>query len=246
MTKPTVNHAIFANNSAEEGGAILNEADGGTNHLALDQVYFLDNSAAIPGGSGPGGAIYNGSYADGNLEATNNLTLTNAVFVGNFGDEGSAIYNSSGQNGTINTLLTNVSLAGNLAHTSSTLFNAHRIKWCITIKNSIFWNNEDSSGVGTAASSIYNDPTATATIRYSLVQGCNPSGAWVASCGTDGGNNLADADPLFVETPNPAPPPMPTAICAYWRVPPSLMQGTTTPSPPPSIWMATSVFWARP
>ncbi|MBK8433756.1 MAG: hypothetical protein IPL28_21825, partial [Chloroflexi bacterium] len=78
----------------------------------------------------------------------------------------------------------------------------------IAIQNSIVWNNEDSSGIGTAESSIYHaDAAFTATFSHTLVQGCNPSGAWVASCGIDGGNNLADADPLFVDTPNPSTAP---------------------------------------
>ncbi|MBK8434036.1 MAG: hypothetical protein IPL28_23310 [Chloroflexi bacterium] len=66
-------------------------------------------------------------------------------------------------------------------------------------QNVIFWNNEDDSGVGTAASSFVNSGTGNATFRYSLIQGCNPSGVWLAICGTDAGNNLADADPLVCQ-----------------------------------------------
>jgi len=32
------------------------------------------------------------------------------------------------------------------------------------------------------------------------VQGCNPGGAWNTACGTDGGHNLSDTDPRFVNT----------------------------------------------
>jgi uncharacterized repeat protein (TIGR01451 family) len=75
------------------------------------------------------------------------------------------------------------------------------------LQNVVFWNNEDSSGVGTAASSLVNVNGANPIIRHSLVQGCNPDGVWVAACGTNDGGNLADSDPLFIESPDPADAP---------------------------------------
>jgi uncharacterized repeat protein (TIGR02543 family) len=39
------------------------------------------------------------------------------------------------------------------------------------------------------------------------VQGCNPGGNWNTSCGSDGGGNLADTDPLLVDPPDPTAAP---------------------------------------
>ncbi|MFO7538607.1 MAG: choice-of-anchor Q domain-containing protein, partial [Chloroflexota bacterium] len=75
------------------------------------------------------------------------------------------------------------------------------------LQNVVFWNNEDSSGVGTAASSLVNVNGANPIIRHSLVHGCNPDGAWVTACGTNDEGNLADTDPLFIDPPDPAAAP---------------------------------------
>jgi hypothetical protein len=108
-------------------------------------------------------------------------------------------------------LLTNVAFSGNWATVNGGgMYNANVAP---AIRNSIFWHNQDASGVGTAAASLFNFlPDAPAAIlelpvpavSYSLIQGCNPDGLWNAACGLDAGNNLADADPLFRATPNPA------------------------------------------
>lgn len=91
--------------------------------------------------------------------------------------------------------LTNVTFSGNLAGDGGGMYNLGGEGGVITpiIRNSIFWNNRQGNGV----SSIVND-SAAPNISYSLVEGCNPGGTWTAACGTDDGNNLADADPKFV------------------------------------------------
>ena len=66
--------------------------------------------------------------------------------------------------------------------------------------NTIIWNNQDSSGVGTANATIYND-SSTPTINYSLAQGMNPSGT-----GNLDGTNLAN-DPDFVTAVDPSSAP---------------------------------------
>ncbi len=35
------------------------------------------------------------------------------------------------------------------------------------------------------------------------MQGCNPDCAWNSACGIDSGNNLPDADPMFMNMPDP-------------------------------------------
>ncbi len=45
-----------------------------------------------------------------------------------------------------------------------------------------------------------NDPTpisSNTSVSYSLIAGCKPGGIWNSACGTDGGHNLTDSDPLF-------------------------------------------------
>ena len=43
--------------------------------------------------------------------------------------------------------------------------------------------------------------------KHERLQGCNPGGTWVSSCGTDHGKNLADADPLFLTPVDPGSAP---------------------------------------
>jgi hypothetical protein len=100
--------------------------------------------------------------------------------------------------------LTNVTFSGNLALVNGGgMFNDNSSP---TIRNSIFWNNRDLSSRERAAASIVNQARSAPTFRNSLVQGCNPRGRWNQRCGNNGerrnGNNLADADPLFVAAAN--------------------------------------------
>jgi hypothetical protein len=92
-----------------------------------------------------------------------------------------------------NPILTNVTFSGNLAATSGggMYNNAGSIP---IVQNSILWGN--------APQDVFNDG-GIPTIRYSLVDGCNPGGIWNSTCGIDGGGNLPDVDPLFV-APEPA------------------------------------------
>ena len=98
--------------------------------------------------------------------------------------------------------LTNVTFSGNSANYGGGMENYYSSSSPL-IQNSIFWNNTASS----SGDSVYNGSNATPTIRYSLVQGCNPGGSWDSDCGTDGGDNLNDADPLFVTPVDPAAAP---------------------------------------
>ena len=68
--------------------------------------------------------------------------------------------------------------------------------------HTIFWNNRDASGTGTASASIANNNSAP-LVSYSLVQGCNAGGIWDAGCGSYAIINLPDANPQFVEMPSP-------------------------------------------
>jgi uncharacterized repeat protein (TIGR01451 family) len=131
-------------------------------------------------------------------------TLTNVSFSGNrAGFLGGGMINERG-----NAALTNVSFSGNHAQNRGGGFanvGPASQPTHLTLRNAVFWNNRDSTGTGTASASIHRSGTgSTADIGQSLVQGCNPGGTWTADCGSDGGSNLADADPQFVSTPDPA------------------------------------------
>lgn len=186
---PTFTDVTFSGNRAGGDGAGMMNLGSSP---ALTNVTFRDNSAGGGGG--------------GMLNLTNsNPTLTNVIFAGNQTDtSGGGVYNHDSS-----PILTNVIFSGNSAvedgggmygntYSSSTLtgvtFSGNRAQSeggaiynefnsDATIQNSILWNNQDSSGAGTATSSLVN-VTSTLVIRYSLVQGCNPGGAWTSSCGT--------------------------------------------------------------
>jgi predicted outer membrane repeat protein len=155
----------------------------------LTNVIFAGNQADTSGG---GVFNFGGSSP----------TLTNVIFSGNSAvEDGGGMYN----NNSSSPILTGVTFSGNRAQSDGgAIYNESDSN--ATIQNSILWNNQDSSGTGTATSSLVNNPS-TPVIRYSLVQGCNPGGAWTSSCGTDAGNNLADVDPLLVAPVNPASAP---------------------------------------
>ena len=177
---PTLGNVTFSNNYAIISGGGMYTWDG---NPKLTNVTFSGNRA----GSGGGMVTFNG-----------NPELTNVTFSGNRahsrGGGGGGMYTLNS-----NPELTNVTFSNNLAENDGGGMWSNSSQG--EIHNTIFWNNRDASGTGTAAASIFNDSGASPTIRYSLVQGCNPEGVWNTACGTDGGDNLADADPQFVDPP---------------------------------------------
>jgi hypothetical protein len=173
-SNPSLTAITFRHNSASSGGGLYNVNN---SHPTLINVIFSGNSAAVNGGG-----MYNVNDSS--------PTLINAVFSGNrAAGSGGGMYNVNLGNPN----LINASFSGNHAAVSGGgMYNALNSP---LIQNSIFWNN--------GGGSIANLPTGSPTIRFSLVEGCNPGGVWNSSCGVDGGDNLADANPLFVSTPDP-------------------------------------------
>lgn len=81
------------------------------------------------------------------------------------------------------------------------------------IRNSIFWNNQDQIGTGTADATIYNYGAGDIpVISYSLVQGSGGSSGWTTRMGTDAGHNI-DGDPNFVTPLDPAAAPTTIPWC---------------------------------
>jgi len=211
---PVLHQVVFENNTAvADGGGLYI----GSESVILTDVQFSYNSIT---GIGDGGGIYNdgtamtmtnavltgnsGIYGGGLfIDKTDESELTNVLFSGNRADlNGGGVYNYDST-----VLFTNVTFSGNRAIGSGG--GMYNFEHTPTIRNSIFWHNQDSSGVGTMTASIANSEyePANPAISYSLVQGCNPGSEWQTACGTDGGNNLPDADPLFIETPDPGAAP---------------------------------------
>jgi predicted outer membrane repeat protein len=207
---------LTANRSASHGGAIYNAAGS----LHMRHADLTGNwSQRLDGSRGRGGAVYN---ADG---AT--LTALNSFFRGNEAGQGGAIYSFGSD---ITLTLTNVALTGNFSTNfggaimdvsgapvmTNVVFSANRTEGLggglytqsssspPSIRNSVFWNNQDDTGVGTRSASLALGVTKPA-ISHSLVQGCGASGgSWNNECGTDSGGNRPSQNPNFIAAVSPA------------------------------------------
>ena len=194
---PTLNQLTFVGNIAEEGGAMTLVAGSAPQ---ITNTWFGGNVAGDYGG-----ALHNES---------SDPTLTNVLMSGNLAVAGGgAIYNLNSS-----PELNNVTIAGNTAGGSVALsgftpqavqvaprgggiFNLTSSK--PLIRNSIIWNNEDDSGVGTASASIHNQDTgSTPTADYSDIQGRDSIIGLIFDP-----LDTIDDDPLFVApvTPSSAP-----------------------------------------
>ena len=203
---PTLTNVTFSDNQANSGGGMYNN----TSAVALTQVLFSGNQGVNGGAmhnfqssvtmtnitiagnvaTGEGGGIYNDG--SGYFIQDNIMVLTQVLFSGNKGVNGGAMHNFQSS-----VTMTNINMAGNLATgQGGGIYNDGSDPY---IQNTLIWGNQSGSG----GDNLFNSGSSGPIIRYSLVGGCNPGGAWNSLCGTDGGNNLADTDPLFV-APEPA------------------------------------------
>lgn len=192
-SSPTISNVMFNNNSAgTSGGGMTN---GSNSSPTISNVTFSNNFA-----SGDGGGMFNytnsnpiisqsafrgneAKSAGGAMANSNNSSpeISNTLFSGNLATlGGGAILNLNS-----NLTVSNVTFSGNRASYGSVMANDNSSG--PTIINSILWNNQDDSGIGTSPPIVGGTPTVT----YSLVQG-----------GWDGERNI-DADPLFVTPLNP-------------------------------------------
>ena len=217
-SNPTLTNVNFSGNTAQQGGGMYNE----NSNPILADVSFISNEASFHGGgmdnfenSAPTlvNVSFIGNSADRDGGGISNegstLLLTNVLFSGNKADVGGGIWNgvraASPPGAVSNMRLTNVSFSGNFARFGGGIRNFTGGN--ADIRNSVFWNNRDRNGTGSAAASIDSVAGITQSISFSLVQGCRPGGTWTASCRTDGGNNLADTDPLFIAAVDPGSAP---------------------------------------
>ena len=218
---PTVTNCIFSSNIAAQFGggmANINSSPIITSCIFLGNSYSLVISEPHAGGgmfnqgSSPvlvncifsgnsagsaGGGMYNTTTrVTGQPTIISAPTITNCTFSGN-----SAFFNSSGS-----------SAGGGLASASGS---------SATLSNSIFWNNRDNSGIGTATASI----NGTASVSYSLVQGQSPAGT-----GNLDGTNAAN-NPLFVIPVDPVTSPATSGNFHLQPGSPAINAGTNTGAP---------------
>ena len=171
-SSPTLSDTVLIENTAYAGAAIYNL----TSSPTLTNTVLSGNTAS------EGAALFNNA---------SNPSLINALFSGNSADTGAAIYNSAS-----NPTLVNITVSGNRASsTAGGMFNTSTS--VPKVDNSIFWNNEDGTGAGTASATIYNnDLGSVPAINYSLVQG-------LSSIDHTGDHNL-DSNPWFAAPEDPA------------------------------------------
>jgi len=200
-SSPKLNNVAFYGNSAESaGGGMYNSAMFGNTSPELTNVTFSGNSADN------GGAIYNAG-----TDSTNIPNLINVIFSGNSAKRnGGAIFNSAGISGISSPILTNVTFSGNKAMHGGAMYceaSDHGGICNPDVRNSILWNNQDSSGTGTITATIFLTNNATITLMHSLAQGTGDSNNWTLdSSFVNGGDNI-DTDPLFILDINPSTAP---------------------------------------
>jgi len=201
-----MNDVHFINNRASFGGGL--HIDGPI--TSIDGAVFIGNEARSLGG--------------GMFKSITVVDIRNALIAGNQAGDGGGIYsfrgiaavvntqisgNYSSQNGggvyfdqapSLNTpiVLTNSTLSGNRADgIGGAVYHERSDQGRMEINNTVFWGNQDASGLGTAQAS-YGGPGATRfEALHSLIQGLNPSG----DGNLDG--TLASNDPLFQQPVDP-------------------------------------------
>jgi predicted outer membrane repeat protein len=203
-SSPILNYVTFLGNySRYTGGAMNNDATvNGNSSPILTNVTFSGNESGINGGAMD-------SFSTGGNGISNPI-LTNVIFSGNYAEvHGGAMSNTGQDGGECNPILTNVTFSGNAADDEGgAIFNdggkgLGSIDGTCSpdVRNSIFWNNKDKSGIGTMSANIYNY-TATITLTHSLIQGSFPMGSWIGGSYINGGHNI-DKNPIFYESVDP-------------------------------------------
>ena len=144
--------------------------------------------------------VFVGNRADGDgggmhTETRNTpYSVTNALFSGNLANLGGALRNNNLLNDG-ERILTNVTMSGNRAMGDGGRGGGIDNPIDMRLRNTIIWNNQDESGVGTAEANLRDRfRNAVVEVSNSLLQGYEPD-EWPGSNnldGTDSGN-----DPLF-------------------------------------------------
>ncbi len=185
-SSPTVLHCRFIGNSASRGGGMANQ---GSNPWVNSCTFEANQSTAEGGGmdnfsSNPfvTNCIFrtNSSANVGGGMYNDNGTVpivANCLFIGN-----TAVFGGGMRNGISAPTLINCTFIANVAEEGGAMYSSVENP---TVTNCIMWNNKPDE--------IVDASGAETTVSNSDVQG-----------GYEGGGNI-DADPLFVQNPNPGP-----------------------------------------
>jgi uncharacterized repeat protein (TIGR01451 family) len=208
-SSPTLRHLTILANAADDGGGIAHISG---SRPILQNVRVAANRAAFFGGG-----IFNQS---------SDPELTNVALFDNFANSGAGLFNVTSSPLLVNATIAGNSAGQQLpmsqqqtkadncqiqaagcrlqdlggtagaAGSGGGMFNLNNSRPMIT--NTIFWQNEDNNGAGSASATIGNDASSIPLISYSLVQASGGSGpGWNGSLGFDQGQNI-DEDPLFL------------------------------------------------
>jgi len=179
--------AFIGNVSDDNGGGLSyigsNSVD---STLALTNAVFIGNEATDFGG---------GMYTQTDDTP---FTIINALFSGNLAEFGGGLYNQAGLDEG-NRILINVTMSGNRA--SRRGGGIDRPVGGMIFRNTIIWNNQDESGIGTAEATM-DDFFSSSIIEVSnsLLQGYL-AGEFPGSDNLDGSNS--GNNPLFRDAVNP-------------------------------------------
>ena len=186
-----LNNVLFAGNiSSGEGGGLSYEGSNSVlSSLAITNAAFIGNSAGDGGG---------GLYSESDDTP---YELVNVVFSGNLANLGGGIFNQAGL-AAGDRVLTNVTISGNRAQLRGGGIDR---PFDMAFRNTIIWNNQDSSGIGTPEATM-DDFFSSSVIEVSnsLLQGYT-AGAFPGSNNLDG--TISASNPDFRGAVNPAAAP---------------------------------------
>lgn len=176
----------------------------------LAHVRFIGNSIGSSGGGGlcvldslveVDAAEFRGNFSNTSggaiYSSQSTWTITNSLFSGNRAENSDSVINNVTSASTTN--LINVAIVGNRT-ANSTSGAISYISAGTKVYNTIFWNNQNSEGIGSAQASIWSLAPG-ADVQHSLIQGF--------SAGDLGGSGNFDGsvNPQFIATTSPAAAP---------------------------------------
>ncbi|MGD8904706.1 MAG: choice-of-anchor Q domain-containing protein, partial [Anaerolineae bacterium] len=201
----TLSRCAFTDNSAANGGGVYISGSS----PALTNVAFVGNLAG-DGTDGSGGGL----WKDGGQP-----TLKDVLFSGNRATTNGGGMHNGGAGSSVEA--TNLTFSGNRAVLGTGGGLHSDASSNMIIHNTVVWNNQDSSGIGTASASIWDDPDA--AIDHSLIENLALVGDGNLD-GTDPGN-----DPLFVVPVDPSTAPTTSGIVSVKFGSPIVDVGDNTP-----------------
>ncbi len=193
-----VTNSSFINNETNDLGSAVYAIGG-----QIDNVYFSGNISKFTGGAVRNtvnplyvlNSVFEANRSTdlrgGALITTSDLYLENVLFKGNRSSNSGGALRVEGSTAD----LVNVTMTGNRTNNLGGAISINDTA-TLNITNSIIWNNQDTSGVGSASASIDVAVGGVLTNSNSLIQ----------SYGTTGTGNL-DEDPLFVTDTDPSTAP---------------------------------------